>query len=80
MVDEFRSLGKIGIISNYGNSYITFCANPGSIIATPHDKTWVVRNKSFVDEVFKNKHIYVFRDMWMDSFPDTLVQFKSSTY
>jgi hypothetical protein len=54
VIDEFRSLGKIGIISNYGNSYITFCANPGSIIATPHDKTWVVRNKSFVDEVFKN--------------------------
>lgn len=73
--NEFKKLGEIGIISEYWNSYIISCASPTTIIATPHDTSWVVKNPSFVDEVFKQKNIYVIRDNWFDHFPDTINEF-----
>lgn len=75
VVGEFQQLGKIGIIAEYWNSYIISCVNPGLIKATPHDKTGCVRNYEVVDEVFKQKNIYVVKDMWLETFPDTLIQF-----
>ncbi len=74
IVDEFKKLGKIGIISEYWNSYITSCPNPDLIIATPNDHS-AVRKPSLVDEVFKQDKIFIIKDMWLDSFPDTLLQF-----
>ena len=75
IVNEFEKLGKIGIIADYWNSYIISCVNPNTIKATPHDKSWAVRNYEMVDDVFKQKNIYVIKDMWLDNFPDTLIQF-----
>ncbi len=75
IVGEFQQLGKIGLISEYWNSYITSCINPEMIKATPHDKTWAVRNYKIVDEVFEQKKIYLIKDMWLESFPDTINQF-----
>ncbi len=72
---EFEKLGKIGIISEYWNSYIVSCTNPNIIKATPHDLTGAVRNQEIVDLVFEQKKLYVIRDMWMETFPDTLEQF-----
>lgn len=57
LASEFNQLGKIGIISDYWNSYINSCSNPDMIKATPHDTTWAVRNYEMVDEVFKQKKI-----------------------
>ncbi|MES2836308.1 MAG: hypothetical protein V4667_02205 [Bacteroidota bacterium] len=74
IIVEFNKLGKIGVIGEYWNSYIISCANPDSIVATPHDMC-EIKNKAFVGEVFSRKNIYVVRDMWMDYFPDTLLQF-----
>ena len=71
---EFKSLGKIGLIAEYWNSYINSAPDPENIKATPHDRS-AVRNKSMVDSVFSQPNIYVIRDMWMDVFPDTLRQF-----
>ncbi len=71
---EFKSLGKIGLIAEYWNSYINSAPDPENIKATPHDKS-AVRKQSLVDSVFSQPEIYIIRDMWMDSFPDTLVQF-----
>ena len=34
-----------------------------------------MRSQQIVDEVFAQPKLYVIRDMWMDSFPDTLKQF-----
>lgn len=75
VLDEFQHMGKIGVISEYWNSYVTSCINPELIKATPHDQTYAVRNMQIVDEVFAQPNIYVIRDMWMDSFPDSLTQF-----
>jgi len=74
VVGEFKELGKIGIISEYWNSYITSCPDPSSIKATPNDQS-SVRNQKLVDMVFENKNIYIIKDMWLNEFPDTLSQF-----
>jgi hypothetical protein len=71
---EFKSLGKIGIISEYWNSYINSAPDPDKIKATPNDRS-MVRKQSLVDSVFSQPQLYVIRDMWMDFFPDTLEQF-----
>ena len=72
---EFESLGNIGVISEYWNSYITSCTNPNLIKATPHDTSWAVRNYKIVDEVFNQDNIYIIRDMWFETFPDSSKQF-----
>ena len=74
VVGEFRQLGEIGVIAEYWNSYSTSCPVPDLIIATPHDKS-DVKNRQLVDMVFERENIYVIKDMWMDTFPDTLYQF-----
>lgn len=75
VVGEFKQLGKIGVIAEYWNSYITSCVDPEMIKATPHDTTWAVKSREQVKEVFEQKNIYVIRDMWLKSFPDTLKEF-----
>ena len=75
VVGEFKKLGKIGIISEYWNSYITSCPNPDMIKATPHDTSWAVKNYAIVDEVFEQENIYVIKDMWLKQFPDTMKEF-----
>lgn len=71
---EFEKLGKIGIISEYWNAYITSCVNPKQLKATPHEHS-IVWNYQIPEEVFQQKNIYVIRDMWLDSFPDSMTQF-----
>lgn len=75
VLSDFEKLGNIGVISEYWNSYVTSCINPDLIKATPHDQTYAVRNYKIVEEVFQQPNIYIIRDMWMDSFPDSLKQF-----
>ncbi len=74
VVGEFKQLGKIGVLAEFWNSYITSCPDPEMIKATPHDQS-DIRNQQLVDEVFERKNLYVIKDMWMNSFPDTLEQF-----
>lgn len=71
---ELLQLGEIGIIGEFWNSYISACPDPSRIKATVHDKA-AVRNQKLVDEVFAQPKIFVIKDMWMKSFPDTLNQF-----
>jgi hypothetical protein len=74
LATEFKALGKIGIIAEYWNSYINACPDPDNIKATPNDKD-TYRNEKMIDEVFDQPAIYVIKDMWMNTFPDTLEQF-----
>jgi hypothetical protein len=71
---EFKRLGHPGIIAEFWNAYRSSCAYPDIIKATPHDQS-NVRSQQIVDEVFAQPKLYVIRDMWMESFPDTLKQF-----
>lgn len=75
VVSEFKQLGKIGVIAEFWNSYITSCPDPELIKATPFDLSGAIRKQEIVDMVFERKNLYVIRDMWMKTFPDTLNQF-----
>jgi hypothetical protein len=74
VLSEFQSLGNIGLIAEYWNAYLSATPDPVHIKATPHDKDYV-RNLKLAEEVFEQPRIYIIKDDWMDSFPDTLRQF-----
>jgi hypothetical protein len=74
VLSEFKSLGSIGLIAEYWNSYLSATPDPVHIKATPHDKDYV-RNHRLAEEVFNQPRIYIIKDGWMDSFPDTVRQF-----
>lgn len=74
IISELDKLGKIGIIGDYWNSYICSINKPDVIKATPHDQA-CVRNYNLVDEVFKQEKIYLIKDLWFESYPDTITQF-----
>jgi len=73
-VGEFKKFGKIGIIGDFWNSYIISCSDPEMIKATAHDIS-NVRSEFLVDMVFERKNLYIIKDVWMNTFPDTLEQF-----
>ena len=74
ILSEFQSLGNIGLISEYWNSYLSATPDPIRIKATPHDKDYV-RNYTLAGEVFNQPRIFIIKDGWLDSFPDTIRQF-----
>jgi hypothetical protein len=76
---EFERLGHIGIIGNYWNSYINSVTDPEQIVATPDDRS-SVRNHEMAFEVMKRDTLYVIRDGWMETFPDSLNQFGTPLY
>ncbi len=78
-VREFESLGRIGIIGNYWNSYINSVTDPEQIIATPDDRS-SVRNREMAYEVMKRDTFYIIRDGWLEVFPDSLNQFGTPLY
>ena len=76
---EFESLGKIGVIGNYWNSYIISVTNPDQIVATPEEFS-SVRNRSMANKVMERDTIYLIRDGWYAVFPDSLSQFGTKLY
>ncbi len=74
VVGEFKSLGKTGIIGEYWNSYISACPDPDRITAIPHD-AYATRNPRLIKEVFSKPKLFIIKDMWMDKFPDSIMQY-----
>ncbi len=74
IVAEFKQLGNAGYISNYWNSYVSSVPDPEMIKVTPHDQAQV-RNQAIVNEVLNRENIYIIRDGWIETFPDTMIQF-----
>lgn len=74
LASEFLSLGRVGLIGEYGNAYVACTPDPEQIASTPHDHG-DVKNPDLIPAVFDGRDIYVIKDVWMDSFPDTLPQF-----
>ena len=77
VISALKSLGNIGIIAEYWNSYMSGSSDPVHIKTTPHEKDYV-RNPDLVEEVLKQPKIYLIKDGWLDSFPDTIVQFRKT--
>lgn len=75
-LEKFGSMGNIGVIGNYWNSYIIAMRNPEMISATPHDKD-NIRDVDQINKVFYSSKIILIKNDWLDSFPDTLTQFNN---
>ena len=75
----FGELGNAGIIAEYWNAYRTSGTSPLNIIATPRQQDQV-RNPALVDKVFHQPALYLIKDGWFDTFPDTLTQFGRTLY
>jgi hypothetical protein len=71
---DFKKLGDFGLISDYRDAYLIASIDPKHIVATPHDKD-DVKNHYLPELVFKMPKLYLAKDGWMDSFPDTITQF-----
>ncbi|MCX6281391.1 MAG: hypothetical protein NTU51_05465 [Bacteroidetes bacterium] len=74
VISALKHMGQIGIIAEYWNAYMAASTDPLNIKATPHDKDFV-RNPDLAIEVLKQPKIYLVKDGWLDSFPDTIIQF-----
>jgi hypothetical protein len=69
VIGEFKQLGEIGVIGNYWHSYIISCVDPELIKATPYD---YIRNYKIMEMTLERENIYVIKNGWMSTFPDTL--------
>lgn len=76
VVSQFESLGEITIIAEWWNAYISSVSNPDKIKAIPHqDDYGYMRNIDLVKQAMKRNNIYLIKDMWMNSFPDTISEY-----
>jgi hypothetical protein len=76
VVAEFETLGNVTIIAEWWNAYISSVSNPDKIKAIPHQNDWgYTRNIALVNQAMQRDTIYLNRDMWMNSFPDTINEF-----
>lgn len=72
---ELNRLGEIGLIGDFWEAYKLSVANPGQIKGTAHQDSDLKNNYERVHDVILQPKVFVSREMWMDSFPDTLNQF-----
>ena len=76
---ELNKLGEIGIIGDYWDAYRCSIANPENVKSTPHEGE-DIKNTDRISEVFRQPKIYLSKDMWFDSFPDSIQQFGVMLY
>jgi len=75
-VDELESLGKCGLIGDYWDSWVCSISDPDKIISTPHQDDWASnRNLSMAHKAASMDTVYLVKDNWLESFPDTITQF-----
>jgi len=73
-LQEIKSLGKCAIISKYWYAYEFGCIYPDIVMGLPHDKS-INRNPAQIHQAFEQQTIYLCKNKWLDSFPDSIVQY-----
>lgn len=73
-VRELDHLGKIGVVGTYWESYKFSLAYPKKVLSTPHQGS-DIRKKERILETFLQDRIFLVKDNWLTSFPDTISQF-----
>lgn len=71
---KIRDLGKGNLIGDYWHAYILAAASPDSIIGTAHTGH-TVRRISQARQMVNEPSVYLIKDNWLESFPDSIVQF-----
>ncbi|MCC7303687.1 MAG: hypothetical protein IT233_13690 [Bacteroidia bacterium] len=67
------------VLGTYWNSYLLSAGDPGKITGTPKEHE-PIRNYDRMWAASKMKRIYLVKNNWLDSFPDTLTQFGRQLY
>jgi hypothetical protein len=73
-LSELKSLHNCGMIGKSSLVYVAASIDPDHLKATPHDRDFI-RNFNLVLDVLKQKKMYLVRNEWLTSFPDTISQF-----
>lgn len=73
-IEELNVHAPVGLVGNYWNSYIHSIHQPGLIYSTAKEDDQI-RDWDMVERFKSVDRIYVNRDMWMETFPDTLTQY-----
>lgn len=76
-LSELREKESVGIIGDYWYAYGLSFVNPEEIVATPHQYS-DYRNQAYTKAVFNKAHLYLVKNLWLDSFPNTTAQFGQS--
>jgi hypothetical protein len=71
---ELKNFKSIGIIGDYWYAYGLSFVNPKEITASPHQYS-DFRNLHYTKEIFQKDHIYIVKNLWLDSFPNVIQQF-----
>ena len=75
----FENMKDIGIIGGYWHSYVIACYNPTQIKATPAE-SYACRNADYADETFKQSKLYLIKNDWLDTFPDSINVYNRELY
>jgi len=73
-LQDVKKLGSCGILGNYWFTYNLASANPSEIIAAPREGEFI-RNLRQLPALFAKSEIYMVRNDWMETFPDSVVQY-----
>lgn len=73
-LQALRQLRPQAFIGGFWYSYVLGIADPATILATPHEGQFS-RNANLLNEVMSRDTVYIVRNDWLDTFPDTLVQY-----
>lgn len=74
IIAELKPTAPIAVIGNYWNAYIHSVVWPDKVYSIVKEDD-LIRDWAMVERFLQFDTIYVNRDMWMDSFPDTLNQY-----
>lgn len=73
-VEAIKTLAPVGFIGDYWYSYLLGIADPSSIATTPHEGQFC-RNRELLGKVLAYDTVYMVKNQWLDTFPDTIVQY-----
>lgn len=72
---ELNKLGEIGLIGDFWEAYKLSIANPRQVKGTAHQDSDLKNNYERIHDVILQPKVFVSKEMWLESFPDTLNQF-----
>lgn len=69
-LQAYKNLGKAGFIGDYWSAYVIGAMDPENYYAISQDYL-PIRNAFEVDSVFKQPHLYLIKENFLENFPET---------
>ncbi|MES2587644.1 MAG: hypothetical protein V4622_01615 [Bacteroidota bacterium] len=78
-IKPLNSLGQIGLMGTYSETYRLSVINPNMIKCVTHE-FGDIKDSSRIDEFFNSKRKFLIKNYWLDKFPDSILQYKVMLY